>query len=461
MTQVKKWHGAVRVGLVALLASALTIPGTVAAQAIDAPAGYTNQTVWDNYIAPAVQDGSVLDLGDLIVTLKPGAKASDLYPIASVSTAPGALPAPTGYNVQGVELYILDNTYTVQSDAYQRGDAKAAGRGLDGGPIAYSDSESNHIVGVEKLSANPGYTESGYFRYALTLSSDPDVSRPNQAGVAFYDAILFWDKATDLLSVVSDPGQAQKAETQLAASASGVTSTSATLSAGVTPAAATGTVTFTSGSLSRSATVTNGTASVSVSGLTPSTPYTFSVAYSGDEHYLASSAATTVTTSAASPNTSETPVGVTVPDVSAPKGLQLSVPGAAITLAGTARTSGQAWQATGALGTVTVNDDRRNENAGPWTLSGRLSTLTAEGSKSIAASNLGWKPAKVDEGNGTAGAEVVAGSGGGLSADKPLATGTASAASDVITKVGAAITLNAPANTPAGTYAGTLTLTLI
>ncbi|MDZ4265101.1 MAG: hypothetical protein U1D00_05240, partial [Mycobacterium sp.] len=96
----------------------------------------------------------------------------------------------------------------------------------------------------------------------------------------------------------------------------------------------------------------------------------------------------------------------------------------------------------------------------PWTLNGRISKLTS-GSNEIAASNVGWKPAKVGDGNGTAGAEVAASVGGGLGSDKPLATGTGSATANITTSVGATITLNTPADAPAGDYTATLTLTLI
>ncbi|MFF3025823.1 hypothetical protein [Microbacterium sp. NPDC057944] len=430
-----------------------------AAHAIDAPADYTNQVFWNTRIATAVEAGSALDLGDLTVTLKPGATWNDLRPIASVSLAPGASSAPAGYNVQGQELFLLDNAYVVASDAYQRTDAAAAGHGLDGKPLSFADSDADPIGGIYQLSDYAEWSESGYFRYIVTLSSTIDASRPHQAGVAFYDAILKWDKATGVLSVVSGD-EVVKAETALTAASSAVTATSATLSATVAPAAATGTVTFTSGTISQTATLSGGVATVSVSGLSPATAYTFSATYAGDAGHLGSNGSVALTTSAVA-DSSGSGVTVSVPEAStsAPTGLTISVKPAPVSLSGaTSRGEGEVWTAKGATGEITVNDDRRSADAG-WTLNGHISPLIS-GANTIAASNLGWAPVKVS-GSGTAGPAVIAGSSAGLTSDAPLASGAGSAEPNAKTTVSAELTLAVPATAPAGNYSGTLTLTLI
>lgn len=254
-----------------------------------------------------------------------------------------------------------------------------------------------------------------------------------------------------------------KVDTTTAVSASSVTATTAVVTATVSPAQAGGTVQFTKDgvNLGAPATVTDGQAAYTVSGLEPSTAYAIGATYSGDSAYNGSTGSATLTTADAA-DTASPSVGVTVPTATtpAPTGLKMSAKPSAVTLTGpTTRTAGEVWTATGELGTVTVNDDRQSAST-PWTLNGRISKLVS-GSNEIAATNVGWKPAKVGDGAGTAGAEVVAGVSGGLSADKTLATGTGSATANVTTSVGATITLNTPADAPAGNYTATLTLTLI
>jgi hypothetical protein len=243
-----------------------------------------------------------------------------------------------------------------------------------------------------------------------------------------------------------------------------VTQTTATLTASVAPTDATGTVQFKQGgtNIGSPVNVSGGTASTSVTGLTAATAYAFTAEYSGDSTYNGSTGSTNVTTADVPADAKSTStVGVTVPTATnpAPTGLKISVKPGAITLQGPAqRLQGQVWSATGALGNVTVKDDRQLAS-GSWTLNGRLSAFTS-GANSIAATNAGWTPAKVS-GAGTAGAAVASGASGGLSADKPLATGTASTTPNVETVVGANITLDTPADAVAGDYTGTLTLTLI
>jgi hypothetical protein len=164
-------------------------------------------------------------------------------------------------------------------------------------------------------------------------------------------------------------------------------------------------------------------------------------------------------------DSSESDVTVDIPQEAVPTGptgLKIAVkPGPAVLTGPSGRVHGAAWQATGALDAVTVLDDRRVQDADPWTLSGRASDFTA-GSETepLSASHLGWTPAKVS-GAGQAGQPVTPGDGAGLGADRPLATGAASAEADVVTVVNAELALAVPSGVPAGHYAATLTLTLI
>ncbi|MDR1188424.1 MAG: hypothetical protein LBK95_13390, partial [Bifidobacteriaceae bacterium] len=135
-------------------------------------------------------------------------------------------------------------------------------------------------------------------------------------------------------------------------------------------------------------------------------------------------------------DSSESDINVDVPEATTttpPTGLKISVKPGPVTLTGPAtREAGEVWSATGTLDNVTVNDDRRDSAAAGWTLNGRASAFTATDKDPIPASNLGWTPAKVS-GAGAAGAAVAPGVAGGLSTDKPLATGTASDDVDVKT----------------------------
>lgn len=161
-------------------------------------------------------------------------------------------------------------------------------------------------------------------------------------------------------------------------------------------------------------------------------------------------------------DSSESDINVSVPTAisSTPTGLKISVKPGAATLTGAAtRATGQVWTATGTLDNVTVNDDRRDAGAADWTLNGKVSDFASTSTTdTIPAANLGWTPAKVG-GAGSAGAAVAIGT--GLATDKPLATGEASAGTDVTTTVNAALALEVPATVAAGAYSATLTLTLI
>ncbi|MFG6446481.1 Ig-like domain repeat protein [Microbacterium sp. P07] len=256
-----------------------------------------------------------------------------------------------------------------------------------------------------------------------------------------------------------------KESTTTTLAAAGTTANSTTLTATVAPAGVTGSVQFAQNGVNIQApapVTAAGTASISVSGLTAATAYSFTAQYSGDTtHQASASAAYAVTTlPAVTPvEMVTTEIGVNVPPVPStqPTGLKIETkPVPKVTLAnGSPRTEGQDWVATGSLEAVTVNDDRRTATTG-WTLSGSASAFKA-GTNEIGADKLSWAPAEVGTTHGDAGAPAT-----NLSAAKELARGTAATGqSNVKTTVGAQLSLTVPSGAVAGDYTSTLTLTLI
>lgn len=303
---------------------------------------------------------------------------------------------------------------------------------------------------------------------APTNSAPSNGTGVGQAKFFSADVNLVWNDATKTgtWSLVEgggeDPGP-EKTATTTTLTASTTGPTSATLTATLSPEEASGTVTFKrNGTNVGSAPVTDGHASLAVSGLQPSSTYSFTADYSGDDTFASSTSSAVPVTTEALPadQVSTSPMTVNVPEAtsgepSEPTGLKISTKPGAVTLAGSdERTEGQPWTATGTLGNVTVNDDRQDPGAGAWTLNGRSSAFTS-GSNTIAASNLGWTPSKVS-GAGTAGGTAT-----DLSQEKSLASGTASADENVQTTVKAGLSLVVPAAAPEGSYTATLTLTLI
>ncbi|MDR1293925.1 MAG: hypothetical protein LBK59_03035 [Bifidobacteriaceae bacterium] len=164
-------------------------------------------------------------------------------------------------------------------------------------------------------------------------------------------------------------------------------------------------------------------------------------------------------------DTAEADINVVVPQAeqppTPPEGLKLTAkPGDVTLTSADQRVDGQVWQATGTLGTTTVDDDRQDADADDWSLTGQASSFSDGGTETIAAANLGWTPTKVS-GQGTAGAAIAPNASGGLGASQTFATGQASDSAHVATSLTADLALDVPAATPAGTYAATLTLTLI
>ncbi len=233
------------------------------------------------------------------------------------------------------------------------------------------------------------------------------------------------------------------------------------LTATVSAATASGTVSFqdAAGTEVGNAAVANGVASWTSGVLPADTTLQYKAVYSGDTAFNASTSDTITVTTVGEPQPPQsTEVTVTIP--ASATGLKFTVTPGNVALSAAAL-QGTNYVAAGTLGEVTVSDNRATRT--PWTLNGKAGAFanTADASKSIAASSLGWKPALVGDANGgTAGAEVTAGAAGGLSTDKPLAQ-AAAGATVADTTVKADVTLTAPADTPAGDYKATLTLTLI
>jgi hypothetical protein len=164
-------------------------------------------------------------------------------------------------------------------------------------------------------------------------------------------------------------------------------------------------------------------------------------------------------------DTADADITVVVPQAqqppAEPEGLKLTAkPGNVTLTSADTREEGQVWQATGTLGTTTVDDDRQDATADDWSLTGKVSDFADSASNSIAAANLGWTPNKVS-GDGTVGAAIAPNVSGGLGASQTFATGEASDTAHVETSLTAGLALDVPAATPAGTYTATLTLTLI
>lgn len=421
----------------------------------------------------AAAPASAANIPEVSDPLKPENRIGDLTVTAPATRTlansgdPTALTATTGcpehFRASSRTFLVWsDGTHAEYFAATSR-TAIIAGYGLDGTALNLTGSQAARFGDLNTanllrdgtadlvVTCDPGDT--------LTTNL-PLVSTLPIGDAKYFSVKLNIDKTNNTWSVADT-----RTATTTSLVSSAVTQTGVTLTATVAPSEATGTVQFKQAgtAIGDPVTVSGGIASYAVSGLTAGTSYAFTAEYSGDTTHTASSGSVDVTTEAVPVQDTATPtVGVTVPTATTPTptGLKMSAKPSAVTLEGpTTRTAGEVWIATGELGTVTVNDDRQSAGT-PWTLNGRISKLTS-GSNEIAASNVGWKPAKVGDGNGTAGAEVAASVDGGLGSDKPLATGTGSATANVTTSVGATITLNTPADAPAGDYTATLTLTLI
>lgn len=336
-------------------------------------------------------------------------------------------------------------------------------------PMHFTGSQTTSTQ-LATRSSWPAVPVGGTFKILQTCEESTVVApnSPIASSSKYFAATLVKTSATTWEVAGASEEEATPTETTVTAAATSATSVK--LTATVTPADAAGQVQFTQNGTEIAGAlvdVVGGTATHDVTGLAPATEYTFGARFvpADTSAYEASSddADPVITADAADEAGSE--VGVSVPDEPStdPTGLTIAIdPAAKITLTGetATRQPGQDWTATGKLGTVRVNDDRRDADE-PWSLTGSASPFQKNGGGDpIAATNLGWQPEKVS-GTGTAGATVAPGTDGGLSQPKPLASGIGTADANVTTDVDAGLTLKVPAGTPGGDYTSTLTLTLI
>lgn len=259
---------------------------------------------------------------------------------------------------------------------------------------------------------------------------------------------------------LADAAPAEQTDTTTGLTATALANGAVKLTATVAPATASGSVSFRDGNGAEVGTgaVSGGVATWTSDTLDAGAEYRFTAAYSGDASFKASTSSELTVTTVAEPQApQDTNLTVTIP--ASATGLKFTVTPGDVALGGTTL-QGTSYVANGQLGDVKISDNRATRTA--WSLNGKAGdfTNTADASKKIASSFLGWKPALVGAGGGTAGAEVVAGTSGGLSTDKPLAQAPAGA-TVADTTVNAGVTLRAPADSAAGNYKATLTLTLI
>lgn len=389
---------------------------------------------------------------------------------------------PEGFR-RSSRAYLIwpDGTWVTSGSQFAAGVFVAAseGSGLNGEAIdrrnlsdrTYERYASKWAAGgVGGLPASSFKGHSGVATYVVTCDPGdaPDGNQPtNLSGVGdskyfSVDIRIAWDDTggSGTWEVADGGGPIEKVNTTLELDPTAGNDGSVNLTAAVDPSAATGAVTFTnvdSGATVGTADLVDGTATVNVSDLEPDTQYTFRAEYAGDTLHNGSTSNDAVVTTVGEPvPPQDTEITVTIP--AAASGLRLTVSPGGVSLAD-AELAGEEFVATGSLEEVRVTDARPDRER--WTLNGRTSDFDGPGDAAIDGSALGWEPALLGENNaGTAGTAVAPGAGGGLSSDKPLAQ-----APDGVTRsetrVGAEVTLRAPASTPAGDYAATLTLTLI
>lgn len=402
--------------------------------------------------------GNEINGGDYTITLNPTERSGDAGGTSALVWGPGNIKistgCPEGYRLSS-STYIVTAGGVETPAATGRTNAEAALWGLKGNPIELTSGRASNW---SLLTADT--FPSGVNR--LVITCDATLSPDSVGDSKYFVAYIEVDRAAQSWKVIDRPSTGpEKTATTTVITAADTTSTSTSLTATVAPAEATGTVTFSQNGtpVGQPVAVTNGTATYAALGLTPSTEYSFTAAYSGDATHEASvSAARAVTTAAPAPvqDSAGADVSVTVPPVAdaGPTGLKISTKPVAIELTGNdPRREGAIWTAKGQLGNVTVNDDRRTATTG-WTLNGSATTFAA-GTNEIAASALSWTPTKVS-GTGSAGSAAR-----DLSTAKTLAFGSAPTGSNLTTTVGAELALEVPGAAVAGDYKARLTLTLI
>jgi len=224
----------------------------------------------------------------------------------------------------------------------------------------------------------------------------------------------------------------------------------ATFTATVTPNTATGTVEFKRGAtVIGSAPVTNGVATFTTTAL-PVGTYQFTAAFTPADATAFKPSVSTASSFTITPGDAPGPTAdVEIIAPIDPGAFSLAVAAPTTTLAG--GTVG--GTATGTLPTATVTD-LRGTNVG-WTLTGQLEDF-AQGSDTIANSNLAWTPAAAKvSGSGA----VTAGAAADLGDTRTLCSAASGASAGTFT-CDAGLTLTIPDNIPPGEYAATLTLTL-
>lgn len=127
---------------------------------------------------------------------------------------------------------------------------------------------------------------------------------------------------------------------------------------------------------------------------------------------------------------------------------------------GTAQATGDHFEATGSINSITVSDTRHP--GAIWSLSAQVGDFTSDAG-TFSGKYLGWTPKVLQPGAGaTAGAAVASGfdGGSGLAVSSPLASAAAGHARGSAT-LGADLILKVPADAAQGTYRGRLTLTAL
>jgi hypothetical protein len=470
MTLTKHRHST---ALFAAVASALVI-GVLVAPAAHAADPVYDETTDNSAYAYHLNPANQIDGGAYTVTWNPTQRTDDGVTSGSGSAAevfgPQGITTSTGCPVgfrASSRSFVVTPAGIETAGALSRTQTSSANYGLGGAAMTLTGTRASSWVSLTETT-NPN----GVNAFVITCDAPANGGAVGNtkpiANSKYFVTFFALDRAAHHWEVTTDPRVSTKTPTTTALAVSNKTQTSLTLTATVSPTVAAGNVQFKKDGVAVGSpvAVAAGVASLPVTGLTAGTAYAFAAEFTATDAatYENSSGTANATTDAAPVLDTETPsVSVTVPTAQnpTPTGLTISLSPSSLSLSGSSpRLVGQVWEATGTLGNVTVNDDRQNASAGGWTLNGKMSTLT--GADTIAATNVGWTPS-VSSGPGVAGAAVTAGTGTGLSADKPLATGTASATPNVATTVGAAVTLKVPTTAVGGStpYTGTLTLTLI
>lgn len=402
---------------------------------------------------PAEELNPAHKIGELTLKLKEGATGSTRLPFETATTEVGC---PAGFQDKGVTYW--DFGKGSERWLISVSNRKVPGGGLDGKPLAMKPFwlHSRDLTGTNESRFGPDRK----VMVIVTCEAYPY----SATNFRYFSALFHFSK--DGVITILPPESAKLAPTTTAVTVSGVGPDYATITATVAPAAATGTVQFTSNgaNVGGPLPITGGTVTTNIPGLTPGTEYTLGAKYSGDTKHEPSEGTIRATTTAppVTPVTETTQLTVIVPTqtTTAASGLTLTVVPKTTTLSGpTTREQGALWKATGTLGNVTVNDDRRATDKKPWTLSG-TSTPFASGQQQIPILSFGWTPTKVS-GAGTPGKAIPPGSSNADGRARVLATGEGTTTPNVTTTVNADLALEVAAGIPAGNYTSTLTLTLI